>query len=161
MTDDGLVGQPRYRARSEVLRRWWCGLWREVVLSEPGGPADPCGLVLVVAGTAYWLIGFVEDLRDVPGDTTVGRRTLPVVLGAPVVRGAVGVALVLVPCATLWALEPNITAPVLIWLSVLALGCVLVTVRLWVLRSPRQDALTYQLYCCVWCWLLCGPAFSV
>ncbi|QSY49382.1 MULTISPECIES: UbiA family prenyltransferase [Streptomyces] len=305
MTDDGLVGQPRYRARSEVLRRWWCGLWREVVLSwrfnvvdlsaavVPGGlfavaawrslhlpasdlawvlgrslvyfwlflsvhtlsnqlvgveedrankpyrplprglvtvrgtthrlvvvvvlfllagqiwgvlpwtvlwvvlvgvrtyenlmrwwfvknpaivagafallgaawklagPLTPAAWYWVVAGTAYWLIGFVEDLRDVPGDTTVGRRTLPVVLGAPVVRGAVGVALVLVPCATLWALEPNITAPVLIWLSVLALGCVLVTARLWVLRSPRQDALTYQLYCCVWCCLLCGPAFSV
>ncbi|MEU1075964.1 MULTISPECIES: UbiA family prenyltransferase [unclassified Streptomyces] len=160
-----LVGLRTY----ENLMRWWFvknpaivggafallgAAWQLV------GPLTPEAWYWVAAGTGYWLIGFVEDLRDVPGDTTVGRRTLPMVVGAPVVRAGVGLVLVLAPGAALWILAPGVTVPVTVWLVVLALGCLLVAARLWVLRSPRQDAVTYQLYCCAWCWLLCGPAFS-
>ncbi|MFD3541613.1 UbiA family prenyltransferase [Streptomyces sp. NPDC058662] len=141
-----LVGVRTY----ENLMRWWFVKNPAIVGGafallgaawQLAGPLTPAAWYWVVAGTAYWLTGFVEDLRDVPGDTAVGRRTLPMVVGAPVVRGVVGVALVLVPCAALWVLGPGFTAPVAVWLAVLALGCVLVTGtdhRL--LQRHRQDA---------------------
>ncbi|GAB2580314.1 UbiA family prenyltransferase [Streptomyces capparidis] len=160
-----LVGVRTY----ENLMRWWFvknpaivggALALLAAAWQIAGPLTSAGGWWVLAGTAYWMVGFVEDLRDLPGDAAVGRRTLPMLLGPERVRAVAGGGIVLVPAGA--ALLPGVgTEPVdLLWLAASGAGCALVTGRLWLLRTPRQDAVTYQLYCFLWCWLLCGPALT-
>ncbi|MER7500920.1 UbiA family prenyltransferase [Nonomuraea pusilla] len=159
-----MVGLRTYRS---LIRHWYVKNPAIVVGAaallaagwQIAGPLTPRAWPWIAAGTAYWLVGFVEDLRDVPGDRRAGRRTLPMVVGERPVRLVAACALTVLPVAAAWLTREAASAGWWVWTAVLAAGCGSVVVRLTVLRAARQDALTYQLYCLTWCWLVSGPLF--
>jgi 4-hydroxybenzoate polyprenyltransferase len=109
---------------------------------------------LAVMGAAFTVALPIQDLRDVEGDLTTGRRTLPIVLGDTRARvaviGLLGAALVV------WlgglALVPGFAAAV--WrhpelLAAVAPSCLLLAhcaIRVWRERSNAGDRRTYRLY---------------
>ncbi|MEU1729360.1 UbiA family prenyltransferase [Nonomuraea sp. NPDC005692] len=157
-----MVGLRTYRG---LMRHWYVknpaivvGAWALLAAGwQIAGPLTPRAWPWVAAGTAYWLVGFVEDLRDVPGDRRCGRRTLPMAMGQWPVRLVAACALTALPVAAVGLTRDVTAAGWWTWAVVLAGGCWWVALRLTVLRTARQDAATYQLYCLTWCWLVSGP----
>ncbi|MEU1377782.1 UbiA family prenyltransferase [Streptomyces triculaminicus] len=125
------------------------------------GPIQPNGWRWITAATCYWSLVFIQDLRDIDGDTAAGRRTLPMALGNQQTRLILAAGLLLLPVlAHLLLVEttPHL-ATAHAWEPVLAGASACIALRILLLRTPRSDRITYQLYCWTWCWILTGPAW--
>lgn len=109
---------------------------------------------IVFLACAIMLLIATQDLRDTAGDRAIGRRTLPIVLGDWATRLMLGVGFALLPVAVSWALV--VPAP-LSWQLMLCNAALtalslLISARLLLYRTRRDDQYTYTLftywYCC-------------
>ncbi|MER7850612.1 UbiA family prenyltransferase [Kitasatospora sp. NPDC096077] len=125
------------------------------------GPIPPTGWHWITAATCYWSLVFIQDLRDIVGDTVTGRRTLPMILGSQRTRLllAAGLLLLPLPAHLLLVEHPPHFATAIAWELVFAAASTCTALRVLFLRTPRSDRFTYQLYCWTWCWLLTGPVW--
>lgn len=161
-----LVGLRTYR---DLMRFWYVknpaivgGAFALLAAAwQMNGPLTPTGWHWIKVGAADWLVGFIEDLRDVVGDRKVGRRTLPLSLGEWPVRCALVVAFLFLPFFVRALLLPPSAggAAAVAWGLLFAATCWYMAFRLLSRHTPRADAVTYQIYCSLWCWLLAGPIF--
>lgn len=130
---------------------------------QMSAPITSMGWHWIMVGAAYWLLGFIQDLRDMAGDRAVVRRTLPLLLGEWPVRVILVQVFVFLP---LWVhtvlLPPGDTGrAAMAWDVVFAAASWYVAFRVLYRRTARADALTYQIYCSLWCWLIAGPIFTL
>jgi 4-hydroxybenzoate polyprenyltransferase len=102
----------------------------------------------------------VQDLRDVAGDRTRGRRTLPIVWGDLPLRRFLVCAFVLLPLGLhvllAWAFPWSL--PRLVCESVLAMVSWTIAKRVWLRRTPRADHRTYFMFTLLYCLLLASCA---
>lgn len=148
------IAKHLYAAFGGVL--YLAGAWSAVA------PLTGLARAWLVAAFVYATAIFIQDLRDVTGDRTGGRRTLPMIIGPARTRIAGAVVLSALPLLgvlpQLRVLPASGAAP-LVWAAALAVTCWLLAVRLLVYRSPRADDLTYKLYAASFCLFVAGPLF--
>jgi 4-hydroxybenzoate polyprenyltransferase len=122
----------------------------------------PWSWILVTSITAG--IGCnAQDMRDIPGDQLMNRRTLPIAWGETRARICLAVALFTIPPIQYLLTDWQTRTAVLIPILSLSTGCIWISaVRLLALRGPRRDHWSYQIFCCWYCaTLLLHPlAFS-
>jgi 4-hydroxybenzoate polyprenyltransferase len=134
-------------------RHWWVKnlyppigyLVQSVAAWHIGGTLSASAWLWILLGLGYWQLVFIQDLRDVPGDQEIARRTLPILLGDRTVRTLGCTGLVLIAFVT-WVTVPPSGALRSAWLVVFTACCAIVIVRLIRFRSDRADNITYQLY---------------
>ena len=116
-------------------------------------------LVAPIDGTGRKWLGFMviayvpplifEDVRDVPGDKAIGRRTFAIMLGELPVRIWFATILALMPLlAHLYLFSPEMTSAFRLAICdiAVALSCWIAAVRSLSLRNVAADRVTYQLY---------------
>ncbi|MFC5187215.1 UbiA family prenyltransferase [Actinomadura harenae] len=114
----------------------------------------------LVAAFAYATPVFIQDLRDVDGDRTNGRRTLPVIIGKTRTRVAGAAALFALPLLSVLPqlrILPSPEIAPLVWTAILVITCWSLAARLLIYRSSRSDDLTYKLYAASFCLFVVGP----
>ena len=134
-------------------RHWWVKnlypptgyLVQSVAAWHIGGTLSASAWLWILLGLGYWQLVFIQDLRDVPGDQEIARRTLPILLGDRTVRTLGCSGLVLIAFATWMAVPPSGVLRSA-WATVFTACCAIVVVRLIRFRSSRADNITYQLY---------------
>ena len=116
--------------------------------------------------TGLALVAFVfcniQDLRDVAGDRTLGRRTMPIVYGLPRACGALSFAFAaLLPLLThLWMFAPLRSTPVSLAFEALSTGLSwIIAVRLVLDQRPPALHRTYLLFTYWYCSVLLGAGF--
>jgi 4-hydroxybenzoate polyprenyltransferase len=117
--------------------------------------------ILVVAATFCGVLQ-LQDLRDVPGDLAMKRRTLPVVLGERKTRWITALSIsVAVPLVVhFFLMRRHVHAPiVLAWDVGLGLLCLVVAARVLLWRTRRDDHRTYMLYTWWFCLILASGIF--
>ncbi|KAI1198765.1 UbiA prenyltransferase family [Nemania serpens] len=114
-----------------------------------GGSDDNVGWhwVKVLAVWMYPTIG-IQDLRDVPGDLAVGRRTTVIILGDITARIYHSVGLVVFGYVYVfqWLLESRYDSSTLIVSTAIAALTAWVIFRMFAWKSIESDRLTYRYY---------------
>lgn len=98
----------------------------------------------------------LQDMRDMEGDSVVGRRTLPIVFGERPSRLFLALAFGLLPVATHFVLmaPEGLRPDVLVLDLLLAAISLAIAGRIILLRSPTADHVTYMLYTYWYCFVL-------
>ncbi|ELQ39523.1 hypothetical protein OOU_Y34scaffold00495g2 [Pyricularia oryzae Y34] len=108
-------------------------------------------------GFPCFLVGALQDLKDVAGDAAAKRRTVPIVIGDAPTRWIVALPLVACSVATplLWGIPELGPSPwlegvkvVLAYAPMMVLG-VVISVRTLLLRTVEDDNASFTLWC-VW-----------
>jgi 4-hydroxybenzoate polyprenyltransferase len=120
-------------------------------------PLTPIAIQWIVATSllVFPLIT-IQDLRDIEGDAKVGRRTLPIVIGAWPTRILILVSFLLAPWIThVTMFAPlGLTLPGVLSEVGLTLTCVIVAIRTLLLRNKAADHRTYMVFTYWYCFLL-------
>lgn len=110
--------------------------------------------ILLIAAVVFPLIT-AQDLRDIDGDRHIGRRTLPLVIGAPASRLLLGVSFLLLPLvvylAVLWPVGSGSGLPSLLAELVQVAFGITLAVRFLFLRTPCADHRSYMLFTYWYC----------
>ena len=88
----------------------------------------------------------VQDLRDIPGDHAVGRRTMPIALGEMNTRWFLSVALGLIPTTICAVYVQYIDLSILAYAHwvVMVLLCFSIAYRILLFKDKRSDAIAYR-----------------
>ncbi len=119
-------------------------------------PLTPAGWrwVLVSSGT-IGVTSILQDMRDVAGDRSIGRRTLPVAVGESAARWAMATVFALAPIAVhLGLMSRGGGAKALACDVVLGAWSLAIAARVLRDRSPRSAHATYMFYTYWYCALL-------
>lgn len=122
------------------------------------GPLNATGWrwITVISITLGALGVHMQDLRDLEGDRSTGRRTLPIIFGETATRrylSALMTALPIVFLATLYEPEGLTTGTITATLLLTAI-CWTVSIRVLTRPTARSDHKTYMLYTYVYCTVL-------
>ncbi|WP_171076248.1 UbiA family prenyltransferase [Streptomyces sp. YIM 121038] len=104
---------------------------------------------VLVTGVGYNLAMIYEDVRDMEGDRSIGRRTLPLIVGHWPVRIWFAAVMTALPLALHhWLFAPSNARPALIAACTLTVTGMnwYAALRSLVIRNARADRITYQLY---------------
>ncbi|GAB2713017.1 UbiA family prenyltransferase [Nocardia thraciensis] len=139
------------------LDRLWCVknlyppvgyLVQSVAAWHLGGYTGHLAWFWIWFGVAYWLLVFLQDLRDVAGDELIRRGTLAIKYGQAPVRwaGAIGLTFVALSAWALPQLQSFRHPPMAIWAGTVTMMCLYLGWRFLARRTRGSDNISYQLY---------------
>ncbi|NJL61216.1 MAG: UbiA family prenyltransferase [Methylacidiphilales bacterium] len=117
-------------------------------------PITPIGWNWILMMSVIWTILVpVQDFRDIEGDRTVNRKTLPMVIGEKAGRVVVSLGFILLPVAVhmILMMPAGNTLNVLLCDIVLAMWSWMIAARIIFYQNPKADHLTYMLFTYWYC----------
>lgn len=98
----------------------------------------------------------LQDLRDIAGDQSQGRRTLPIVFGEQRSRTFLAIAFLLLPPIIHFGLfdRAGLSLGGILFDAILATLCIIIAARVLWLRHREADHVSYMLYTYWYCLLL-------
>lgn len=124
-------------------------------LAAPTIPAEAWRWILLISLVVFPLVS-VQDLRDMTGDRTIGRRTMPLAVGEHATRWFVCICFILViPAIHFGLMRPaGLNSQVIACDLAVAGISLLIALRVVTRRLPRHDHRTYMLFTYWYCGLL-------
>lgn len=127
------------------------------------------GIAAFICIISLWIgIGAsIQDIRDQEGDRKVGRRTLPIDIGDGKARAVLGVHFLIISPLLVFLLILSqagshriMINPVIVVVFIMSVGISWwIAYRLWTYRAKMADRISYQIFLCMFSYLLISPCF--